>query len=60
MCRYIYAAEVATMLRWSRLSDRIGRRPILLFNLLGTIVLSIFFGLTRSLWALVLTFDFFL
>ena len=33
------------MLQWSCLSDRIGRRPILLFNLLGTIVLSIFFGL---------------
>jgi MFS family permease len=49
-----YAAEAATVLQWSRLSDHIGRKPVLIFSLLGTVVSTIVFGLSRSLWALIL------
>lgn len=49
-----FAAEAATVLQWSRLSDHVGRRPILLFSLLGTVVSTILFGLSRSLWTLIL------
>jgi MFS family permease len=53
-----YIAEAATVLQWSRLSDHIGRKPVLLFSLLGTAVSMILFGLSRSLSALILRFDF--
>jgi MFS family permease len=49
-----YAAEAVTVLQWSRLSDHIGRKPVLLLGLLGTVVSTVLFGLSRSLWALVL------
>ncbi|KAH9023073.1 major facilitator superfamily domain-containing protein [Lactarius deliciosus] len=49
-----YAAEVATMLQWNRLSDRVGRKPILLSGLLGTTVSITMFGLSRSFWKLAL------
>ncbi|KAH9963061.1 major facilitator superfamily domain-containing protein [Russula compacta] len=48
-----FAAEAATILQWSRLSDSIGRKPVLLCGLLGTIISIILFGLSRSYSALV-------
>jgi MFS family permease len=49
-----FAAEAATILQWSRLSDSIGRKPVLLCGLAGTIISIILFGLSRSFLALVL------
>jgi MFS family permease len=48
-----FAAQAVTVLQWSRLSDKVGRKPVLLGGLLGTIVSSLLFGLSRSFWALV-------
>jgi MFS family permease len=53
-----FAAEAATILQWSRLSDCIGRKPVLLCGLLGTIISIILFGLSRSFWALVFRYVF--
>jgi len=50
-----FATEAITVLQWSRLSDHIGRKPVLLLGLAGTVVSTILFGLSRSLWALVLS-----
>ncbi|KAH9030864.1 major facilitator superfamily domain-containing protein [Lactarius deliciosus] len=50
-----FAAEAVTVLQWSHLSDKVGRKPVLLCGLLGTIVSSILFGLSRSFSALVLS-----
>jgi hypothetical protein len=50
-----YAAEAATVLQWSRCSDHVGRKPILLLGLVGSVVSTILFGLSRSFWALVLS-----
>ncbi|KAH9165754.1 MFS general substrate transporter [Lactarius sanguifluus] len=50
-----YAAEAVTVLHWNRLSDHIGRKPVLLLSLVGSIVSVIVFGLSRSFWALVLS-----
>ncbi len=44
------------MLQWSRLSDYVGRKPVLLCGLLGTIIASVLFGLSRSFSALVLRY----
>jgi DHA1 family multidrug resistance protein-like MFS transporter len=39
---------------WGRLSDRIGRRPVLLIGLSGYGLTFIFFGLAKHLWVLIL------
>jgi DHA1 family tetracycline resistance protein-like MFS transporter len=39
---------------WGRLSDRIGRRPVILLTLAGTSLALLFLGLAGSLWALFL------
>ncbi|KAF8220945.1 MFS general substrate transporter [Tricholoma matsutake] len=50
-----FATEAFTVLQWSRLSDQIGRKPVLLIGLLGTSVSMICFGLSRTFWHLVLS-----
>ena len=41
------------MFQWSRFSDHIGRKPVLLIGLLGTTLSMLAFGLSRTFWALV-------
>ncbi|KAH9009417.1 MFS general substrate transporter [Lactarius deliciosus] len=48
-----FAAQAVSVLQWSRLSDHVGRKPVLLCGLLGTVVSSVLFGLSRSFPALV-------
>ncbi|KAH9059738.1 major facilitator superfamily domain-containing protein [Lactarius vividus] len=48
-----FAAEAVTVLHWNRLSDHIGRKPVLLLCLIGVNISVIVFGLSRSFWALV-------
>ncbi|KAH9015506.1 MFS general substrate transporter [Lactarius hengduanensis] len=50
-----FAAEAVTVLYWSRLSDHIGRKPVLLLCLIGVIVSVIAFGLSRSFWAIIIS-----
>ncbi|KAH9054502.1 MFS general substrate transporter [Lactarius vividus] len=50
-----YAAVAVTSFQWNRLSDRIGRKPVLLSCLVGTALSTLLFGLSRSFWALVLS-----
>ncbi|EIN04049.1 MFS general substrate transporter [Punctularia strigosozonata HHB-11173 SS5] len=50
-----FATEALTVLQWSRLSDRIGRKPVLLIGLSGLFFSMIFFGLSRTYWTLVLS-----
>ncbi|KAJ2086462.1 hypothetical protein EV179_002552 [Coemansia sp. RSA 487] len=43
-----------TIMYWGILSDRIGRRPVLLFGLLGDLLTFVLFGVSKSFtWALV-------
>ena len=37
---------------WGRLSDRIGRRPLILIGIAGYVVAQVLFGLATSLWPL--------
>ncbi|KAJ2934959.1 hypothetical protein H1R20_g2101, partial [Candolleomyces eurysporus] len=50
-----FATEAMTVLQWSRVSDRIGRKPVLLLGLVGTILSMLSFGLSRTFWALVVS-----
>ncbi|KAL0948631.1 hypothetical protein HGRIS_010438 [Hohenbuehelia grisea] len=50
-----FLAEAVTVLHWSRVSDRIGRKPVILLGLFG-ISLSMFsFGLSRTFVGLVIS-----
>lgn len=42
-------AEFATGLFWGRLSDRIGRKPVLLTGLIGTAISVVAFGFAQNL-----------
>ncbi|KAI8095961.1 major facilitator superfamily domain-containing protein [Thamnidium elegans] len=45
--------QVLTGMHWGMLSDRIGRRPVILQGLVGTIISILLFGLSKSFaWAL--------
>lgn len=52
----LYLAQALTVLSWSRLSDRIGRRPVLLMGLTGACISMICFGLSTTFWSLVIRF----
>ncbi|KAI9443964.1 MFS general substrate transporter [Lactarius indigo] len=50
-----YAAEAATSFQWNRLSDHVGRKPVLLSCLVGTALSILLFGLSHSFLALALS-----
>ncbi|KAG1751151.1 major facilitator superfamily domain-containing protein [Suillus lakei] len=50
-----YLAQALTVLSWSRLSDRIGRKPVLLVGLSGACISMICFGLSTTFWSLVIS-----
>lgn len=50
-----FVAQLATSASWGRLSDRIGRRPVILLGQLVSAVAFVVFGLAGSLWVLFLS-----
>ncbi|GAA5986579.1 hypothetical protein JCM10908_003809 [Rhodotorula pacifica] len=45
----------STVLAWGRLSDRIGRKPVLIIGLTGVTVSIVSFGLSKAFWMLVVS-----
>ncbi|KAG2208014.1 hypothetical protein INT46_010750 [Mucor plumbeus] len=45
-----FIAQFCTAIMWGRVSDRYGRRPVLLTGLIGNSVSSCLFGLSKNLW----------
>lgn len=50
-----YLAQAPTVLGWSRLSDHIGRKPVLLIGLTGACISMICFGFSTTFWSLVMS-----
>ncbi|TFY67352.1 hypothetical protein EVJ58_g1671 [Rhodofomes roseus] len=50
-----YLTEVVFVIQWSRLSDYIGRKPVLLIGMAGATTSMICFGLSKKFWQLVLS-----
>lgn len=50
-----FLTEACTVLHWSRFSDHIGRKPVILIGLLGLSMSMFAFGLSKTFWGLVLS-----
>ncbi|KAF8875926.1 major facilitator superfamily domain-containing protein [Infundibulicybe gibba] len=50
-----FLTEAIMVIQWSRLSDHIGRKPVLLTGLVGTSASILLFGLSRTFWTLVIS-----
>lgn len=50
---FYQACLILTILQWNRLSDRIGRKPVLLIGVLASISSTICFGLSSTFWKLI-------
>ncbi|KAG1876636.1 MFS multidrug-resistance DHA1 sub-family [Suillus subalutaceus] len=50
-----FVTEALTMFHWGRLSDYIGRKPVLLIGLFGISLSMLCFGLSKTFWTLVIS-----
>ncbi|KAJ3531766.1 hypothetical protein NM688_g7528 [Phlebia brevispora] len=50
-----FATQAMTVLHWSRLSDHIGRRPVVMVGLFGLSLSMYCFGLSKTFWGAVLS-----
>jgi len=50
-----FLTQAFTVLHWSRASDRVGRKPVILIGLFGLSMSMYCFGLSKSFWGLVLS-----
>ncbi|KAG2155857.1 uncharacterized protein EDB93DRAFT_1101638 [Suillus bovinus] len=50
-----FVGQALTVLRWARLSDRIGRKPVLVIGLSGACLSILCFGLSTTFWGLVIS-----
>ncbi|KAG6829255.1 hypothetical protein H0H92_005135 [Tricholoma furcatifolium] len=50
-----FLTQAATVLHWSRMSDFIGRKPVVLIGLFGLSISMTCFGLSQTFWTLVLS-----
>ncbi|KAG2155851.1 uncharacterized protein EDB93DRAFT_1128529 [Suillus bovinus] len=50
-----FVAQALTVIQWSRLSDRIGCRPLLVFGLSSACISMLCFGLSTTFWSLVIS-----
>jgi len=46
--------QMTLMISWGRLADRIGRKPVMVFSLVGVGLGTALFGLSRTIWQMVL------
>lgn len=46
--------QMLLMIQWGRLSDRVGRKPVLLFSLIGVSIAVSLFGFAKEIWQMIL------
>lgn len=51
-----FLTQAMTVLHWSRLSDLVGRKPVILVGLIGLSTSMYCFGLSKTFWGLVLRY----
>ncbi|KAI1797328.1 MFS general substrate transporter [Ganoderma leucocontextum] len=50
-----FATQAATVLHWSRVSDHVGRKPVIMTGLMGLSLSMYCFGLSRTFWGAVIS-----
>ncbi|KAI0635701.1 MFS general substrate transporter [Trametes polyzona] len=50
-----FATQALTVLHWSRISDHIGRKPVIMTGLMGLSISMYCFGLSRTFWGAVIS-----
>ncbi|KAG2075375.1 MFS general substrate transporter [Suillus decipiens] len=50
-----YAVEAVTILQWGRVSDHIGRKPVILVGLFGVTLSIVSFGFSNRFWMIILS-----
>ncbi|KAG1821052.1 major facilitator superfamily domain-containing protein [Suillus subaureus] len=50
-----YAVEAVTILQWGRVSDHIGRKPVILIGLFGITLSIVSFGFSNRFWMIILS-----
>ncbi|KAF9445520.1 MFS general substrate transporter [Macrolepiota fuliginosa MF-IS2] len=50
-----FFTQACTVFHWGRLSDRVGRKPVILIGLLGVSISMYCFGLSKTFWGLVVS-----
>ncbi|EMD34106.1 hypothetical protein CERSUDRAFT_86859 [Gelatoporia subvermispora B] len=50
-----FATQAMTVLHWSRISDHVGRKPVIMTGLCGLSISMYCFGMSRTFWGLVLS-----
>ncbi|KAF1961288.1 MFS general substrate transporter [Byssothecium circinans] len=48
------ATQMCVMVPWGRAADRFGRKPVLVFSLFGVTVTTALFGLSSTIWQMIL------
>jgi MFS family permease len=42
------------MISWGRVSDRYGRKPVLVYSVIGVSIMTCLFGFSKSMWQIIL------
>ncbi|KAI0768094.1 MFS general substrate transporter [Trametes elegans] len=50
-----FATQALTVLHWSRVSDHVGRKPVIMIGLMGLSISMYCFGLSRTFWGAVIS-----
>ncbi|CAM1505160.1 Fc.00g107970.m01.CDS01 [Cosmosporella sp. VM-42] len=48
------ATQMVVLIFWGRLADRIGRKPVLMYSLVGMAIGPALFGMSRTIWQMIL------
>lgn len=48
-------AQMLTLMYWGRMSDRHGRKPVLMISLVGSVVFPALFGMSKSIWQMAIS-----
>ncbi|KAF2183942.1 MFS general substrate transporter [Zopfia rhizophila CBS 207.26] len=48
------ATQMCVMIAWGRAADRFGRKPVLVFSLCGVTVATALFGMSKTVWQMIL------
>ena len=46
--------QMTVMIAWGRAADRLGRKPVLVFSLAGVSIAIALFGLSKTVWQMIL------